>query len=370
MSGVAMLSFAAAYLLGPWREADWSLNYNAVPSVLMWLLILAVIPGIALLALGRGRTRADRTIAGCALAALGIGTALSKWLLQVLEPSGLLGIVGLLVLLSAMVPKPTRALARGVLLCGAGVLALAFLDVLVRPYRGVFVPSFSLVIGGALGVIVVTAGGIALRRAAGASTPLAEGPSLSAGRLGCVLAGVVLLTFSAALSLVPASHWWKIGLSWHESYRSLISSLAWLVMLGLIPGIALLAMGRGRARADETMVGCALVTLTPSGLLFGYIPLIPLVISLLLAIAGLLLSLIPAFPRPTPALARGYLICGAGTLALAAIATLYRFRVIHTPNQNLVIGFAIGVILVLAGLVARQMARTGMARLPAAAARR
>lgn len=365
LCGVALLSVATAYLLGPWRETDWSLKYHAVPSVLTWILIAAVIPGVALLALGRGRTRADKTIAGCALVALGIGTALSQWL-QALEPSGLLGIVGLLILLIAMAPRPTHALARGVLHCGAGILALAFVDVLTRPYRGVFVPSFSLVIGSAFGVIVVTAGGIACRRAAGRPlTPPPDGPSLGTGRFGCVLIGVVILASSVALALVPRSHSWKISFFVDEGYRSLVASLAWLVMLGVIPGIALLVLGRGRARADETIAGCALVALAPSWLLFAFVPIVYFVLFSLLAIAGLLLSLVPAFPRPTPGLARGYLLCGAGILVLAVVATAYRLQVIYIPDENLVIAFAVGLILLVASLVARQMAR-----LPAAAARR
>lgn len=140
-------------------------------------------------------------------------------------------------------------------------------------------------------------------------------------------------------------------------------------MLGLIPGFALLVLGRGRTRVDETIAGCALVTLSSSWLLFSYVPLIPGVIFLVLAIAGLLLSLIPAFPRPTPALARGYLLCGAGTLTLAVVAAIYRFRVGYIMNEGLVIGFAIGAILLVAGLVARRLAREGSA-LPAAPARR
>lgn len=149
--------------------------------------------------------------------------------------------------------------------------------------------------------------------------------------------------------------------------------MAWLVLLGAVPGIVLLVLGRGRAHADQTITGCALVTLALNTLPLGlglYPPYFAsFYIGGLLAIVGLLLLLIPGFPRPTRALARGYLLCGAGILVLASIVS-------DIALAYLLAGAAAGLILVVAGAIAWSLARRntqnalGAPQLPAAAAGR
>ena len=132
----------------------------------------------------------------------------------------------------------------------------------------------------------------------------AAAPAISIGRFVCVLLGVVLVSLAIAASLVP---WWDS--EWNLSYRPFASAMTWLVILGTIPGIALLVLGRGQASTVKTIVGCALVSLG-LGTVFFRLWLIGAVspyIFALLALVGLLVLLIPAYPRPTRGLARGFL---------------------------------------------------------------
>lgn len=67
----------------------------------------------------------------------------------------------------------------------------------------------------------------------------------------CILAGVILVAVSAAFGLVP---WRGAGTG------SISAALTWLVMIGIVAGIALLALGRRRGSTVQTILGCALVS--------------------------------------------------------------------------------------------------------------
>lgn len=168
--GVVVLWSVTAGLLAPWRDASWDPKDGTIPSLFMWACILTVIPGLVLLALGRERTHVVRTMAGRALVTLGLGTLLFRLLGWELTP--FLGIAGVL---SAAVPLYPRvpALARGYLICGLGVLALALLDTLARPLD-VRIGSLQLVLGASIGLLWVVAALITARSADQSPTPPAR----------------------------------------------------------------------------------------------------------------------------------------------------------------------------------------------------
>lgn len=101
------------------------------------------------------------------------------------------------------------------------------------------------------------------------------------------------------------------------------------------------------------MTGCALLTLALSAPLWGQVA--PVAgIYYLIAVVGLALILISVFAKPDPALARGCLFCGTGGLGLGIIGGFY----LYLPERWGAIA-AVGAILVIAGAIARGMARAG-----------
>ncbi|MCQ4364298.1 serine/threonine protein kinase [Mycobacterium gordonae] len=353
LCGVILASLATAILLVPWWEAAFKRPYERVPSVLMWLALAGLIPGIALLVSGRGRARADRTIAGSGLVALASGTFLARVFyahVPVAIPV-LLAVVAALLLLVPVYLRPTPALARGYLYSGSYVSALALIDWICIPLGAVHLGSLSLVIGTALGLLLLSAGAVA-RGWAQRRAPQPAASSVSAGRFAVVVGGVVGLAVAIAGLFVRRAG--SLSISYYPSEdRSYAGTLVWLAMLGAIPGIALLVLGRGRARPDQTMTGCALLTLALSAPLSGQVA--PVAgIYYLIAVVGLVLILISVFAKPDPALARGCLFCGTGGLGLGIIGGFY----LYLPERWGAIA-AVGAILVIAGAIARGMARAG-----------
>ncbi|CAM3126282.1 serine/threonine protein kinase [Mycobacterium intermedium] len=161
--GVVLLWSVTAGLLAPWRDASWDPKYGTVASLFMWACILTVIPGLVLLALGRERIHVVRTMVGRALVTLGLGTLLFRLLGWELTP--FLGIAGVL---SAAVPLYPRvpALARGYLICGLGVLALALVDTVARALGWVGIGSLQLILGATVGLLWVVAAKITGRSVA------------------------------------------------------------------------------------------------------------------------------------------------------------------------------------------------------------
>jgi hypothetical protein len=86
--------------------------------------------------------------------------------------------------------------------------------------------------------------------------------------------------------------------------------LRWLVVPGLIPGIVLLVLGRGRGRTDQAIIGTTLVTLALVTPLLDMLGALPRWFVILLAVVGLLLLLVPVYRSPTRAVARGCVLCG------------------------------------------------------------
>ena len=327
------------------------------------LIVLATIPGIVLLVRGRGRRYADQTIAGSGLAGVGLGALF--WLISprlgpgIATLSAVLALVGLLVILATMWPRPTPALARGVVLCGTGIISLALVDAILRPIARIGVGSLPIVIGTVFGVFIVSAGGIAWRQAAAGLA--APPPVASTGRFWCVLAGVGLVAIPVAglLGRDVERGWGMSGLiGWYPFHTEVydLDSLNWLITAGTLPGIMLLVSGRGRTHVDQTIAGCGLVALALSTLLFAgpSHEALPLYISLVVVVVGLLTLFIPIYRGPTRALGRGCVLCGLGILALTALDW-------PAPNGSfeiqLVAAAGVGVTLAVGGLVAGQLAR-------------
>jgi hypothetical protein len=76
---------------------------------------------------------------------------------------------------------------------------------------------------------------------------------------------------------------------------------------------------------------------------------------LLGAVVGLPLTLIPLFPRPTQAVARGCLLVGSGIFVL--ILSCLRYNLDIYGPVRLLIAAATGAIVVVVSLVARSLAR-------------
>ena len=191
-------------------------------------------------------------------------------------------------------------------------------------------------------------------------TPAAS-QTISVGRFACLLCGIVLVSISMAYCLVPEPHGPRPRF------------LSWLIVLGTIPGIVFLVRGQGRAYADRTITGCALVTLGLTSLLLALhaiprviIPYNPITASIYpdaitrlvffpsLAVIGLPLVLI-ALRRSSPAVARGCLLCGIAFVGLALLDLVLRLTGrVWFETSTLLIGAATGLTLLVAGVTVRR----------------
>src|SRR5262249_31071954 len=127
----------------------------------------------------------DRTITGTALVALGLSTLIvgldshyanayvsgDDWWLALRVAAGLL------LILVSLYPRTTRALARGCLLCGVGLLALTAIALVFRLTGWSYFGWTGLTLGAVSGVTLIVASGIALGRARRS----AELPTAAAG---------------------------------------------------------------------------------------------------------------------------------------------------------------------------------------------
>lgn len=359
LAGVALLSLAAAYLLVPWRTGSWQLNRYLVPSVLMWLSILGLIPGVVLLARGRGRAFPDRTIVGTALVTSGVGTALCRVLFpgDLFAVSAALGVIGSMLLVAALFPVPTRSLARAYVMCGSAVLALGFFDLTGAPLKWVYLHAMALVSGFAVGLIVTTAGGLAsqwLRRQA-PQRPAERAPETVA--FAAALIGVAALALAVAALIAPWRGHFKLSHYLRDGY-TYSNVLVWLLLLGVIPGVALLLAGRGRRYADLTVAGWGLLVLAPAPLLLHWTAGVPPTVALVLALAGSLLLAIPAYVYPGRALARACMSCATVILALSLIGwTGYIGHWTNFDALHYQIASGVGALLLLAGAFAHVLAR-------------
>ncbi len=186
LAGVVLVSCVLAERLLPWE--DWqgfveSFYRGRTPAgALCWLVAFGTIPGIALLARGHGRAHEDRTITGTALVTLGLGTFVSG--LDTRSPSLSLlveecvGAAGLLLILVALYPRTTRALARGCVVCGVGVFALTIIALVYRLFGWAFFYWDVLTVGAVIGLTLTVAGGVA----SGLARRSAQSPAAAAGR--------------------------------------------------------------------------------------------------------------------------------------------------------------------------------------------
>ncbi|WP_205874268.1 serine/threonine-protein kinase [Mycobacterium camsae] len=359
LAGVALLSLAATYLLVPWRSGSWQLIRYLVPSVLMWLSFLGLIPGLVLLAKGRGRAFPDRTIVGTALVTTGVGTALCRVLFpgDLVAVSAGLGVIGSVLLVGALFPAPTRSLARAYVMCGSAVLALGFFDLAEAPLKGVNLHAMALFSGVAMGLVVTTAGGLAsqwLRRQA-PQRPAERAPAT--GALAAALIGVSALALAVAALIAPWRGHFKLSYYLRDGY-TYSSILVWMLLLGVIPGVALLLAGRGRRYADLTVAGWGLLVLAPAPLLLHWTVVVPPTVALLLALVGSLLLAIPAYVYPGRALARTCMSCATVILALSLIGwTGYIGHWTNFDALNYQIASGVGALLLLAGAFAHVLAR-------------
>ena len=365
--GVVLVALAAAGFLAAPGHWYYLVHYLEFGSTLDWLLILGTISGIALLVLGRGRRHADRTITGSALVALGLGTMIG--VLGISLPQGvafIAAIVGLALVISPLYARPNRDLAGASLLCGAGILALALVELLALTRITLYTPLPPGPGGLVTGVILVVAAGIAWRRAP--AHPPGASPDVSAGRLTAILSGVAFVGISITLSVVPWGYW-------AQGYSGGSAIVCWLIIGAAIAGIVLLALGRGPRHADRTIAGCALVVVGLSTIYFRLINYFETFSSFGAAfpgIVGVLLVLIPVCSRPTRALARGCVLVGSFVLVLTVVALI--LRVAHQGYISWIdlgCGVAIGLILLVGGGITWRRARRnaqGKAQLPAAAA--
>lgn len=350
--GTVVVSLAMGHLLVPtnrfypWDHFSWL-------SALTVLLMLGTIPGIVLLVRGRGRTSVAATIAGCALVVLGVSALpwpLFGWINPLIPTA--LALVGVLLMLVPGFPRPTPALARGYRVFGGGILALILIDVLISTLASAYLTPFGVVASAAIGMIVVSAGRIAHRLAPEESTEPVT-PVLGAGAFSCVLSGVVVLSIAVAYLLTPPTYSLSLSLGPHGWLPT--SVLVWLIALAAIPGITLLVLGRGRARAGDTIAGTALVTLSLTATFFGLVfPAIPVAITAVVAFAGLLLVFIPVFRQPTRAISR---VCVGGGIGIL-IWMLLEWRYSHI-YLALWTAALVGVLLVVGGLIARSLALRG-----------
>jgi predicted Ser/Thr protein kinase len=363
LAGVVLVSLATAALLIPWRLRTLGLDEPA--SAINWLVVLGTIPGLVLLVIGRRRSRADLTIIGSALVTYGVGALLlrldSNYVGFSIPPGllVLLAIAGLILTLVSALSHPSRALARGFLLFGICILSMAFIDLLSLPFGWIVKPSGYLALGVATGAIVLSGSAATRRRAADSPQPASE-RTLNAGRFACVLAGAALLAVGVAGSLVPwARSYWALSSFGYTSRYSLGAGLIWSVIIGAVPGLLLLVLGRGQRHSDQTIAGCALVAAGLGTVLLHLIHvLLPPYFLAGAAVVGFLLFLIAVYPRPTRAVARGTALCGTGVLTMSIISLGYADRHIeYLPIGYIVIIAMMGLILIVAGLVARRNAR-------------
>jgi len=150
----------------------------------------------------------------------------------------------------------------------------------------------------------------------------ASSSELSPHEWGCVLAGTILLSISIFDCLIP---WRGHYLGWRSVYMDdpVARAVTWAVILGTIPGIALLVVGRGRTHPDKTMSGCALVSLGLLTLISMGLPYTSFfqreaaaIFGAVFAVVGLLLILIPMRRARTSGFARVALLFGGALLTL------------------------------------------------------
>ncbi len=149
---------------------------------------------------------------------------------------------------------------------------------------------------------------------------MARRAAMSRREWGCVLCGVALLGVAMADCLVP---WRAVANGGQSGFTgSYAVGFTWVLIIGTIPGVALLLLGRWRASAGRTVAGCALVSLGLSTLLFlqgVHIPWYPW-LDPILAVAGLLQILVPMRRHAlTSPIASGYFFSGAGVLLMVLI---------------------------------------------------
>jgi serine/threonine protein kinase len=354
LSGVVLVSLAAAALLAPWAPRWRLVHYMEVGVSLAWVIMLGTVSGIALMVLGRGRTFADRTITGCALVAFGLRTA-TRCLFGTFLPVGFLaivGIVGLLLMLIPLYSRPNRALAGGCLLCGAGILTLALVEIGLK-FFWLHAPTAFLIGGVLIGVIVVVVAGVAWRRIPAPPAPNQPDAAqdVTAGGFTAVLSGVALISLSITLLIVPWGYWAERGGNYHAA-----QAVCWTIVLVAIAGIVLLTFGRGLRRADLTIAGCALAAVGLSTIVFRFLsdfrqwesP-----AATLPGVVGLLLLLIPMYARPTRAVARGCLLLCSYVLALIVVAVVLRAtHSAYVSWSDLLPGIAIALIALVSGGIA------------------
>lgn len=341
--------------------AAWSMATWWTPR---WVLNLAVIPGLALLVLGRGRGHAQRTITGCALVTLGSGTLLGSAF--GVPPTGgvaaVAALAGLPLMLIPLYARPSRQLSQGGLICGAGILALTAGELLVDFIDGELGHGVGRIALGAItGAVVAVAAGVAYRRAgvAAGSTPPESSATITAGRFTSLISGVVLVCISTTELVVP----WG---SWASGYVDSTSYATWVIIAGAVPGIVLLALGRGRRHAGRTIAGTALVSVALSTIALGqfssYNP--DPIVAALPGVIGLLLILIPMFQRPTRSVGFGCLSAGSYVLALNLVYTALP-SIYWSTWGEIGAASALGVILTVAGGIALALARRRKLPVPA-----
>jgi Protein kinase domain len=215
---------------------------------------------------------------------------------------------------------------------------------------------------------------------------------MSRGEFACLLCGFALVGISVAFCLVP---WRGAAVRGYP----VAGSLSGLFVMGVIPGIVLLVLGRGRTHAGMTATGCALVALgvatgivwtTARGLTAEVTGAqnVMAFVAFAFAVAGLLLVVIATRRAGASgrALANLCIVCGAAILLMALIDSLlpvsqfwgdssvecsaYRpfetispdattyYRVVCEADQRhirtlLYIGAATGFVLVATGIAAR-----------------
>lgn len=166
--GVVWVSCATAVLLTTWLNSQYSVQFGdrAQP----YAVVFATLPGIALLLFGRGRVKADFTVLGCALLALG----LSALVLALRPENGLLyrfyaydwlvaiaSVVPLLLIIAALLhSRPRLALAKGIVAVGFTILMLAMFDEVLKDVVGDFyLRGATLLYGAFPGLVMAIAGG-------------------------------------------------------------------------------------------------------------------------------------------------------------------------------------------------------------------